>query len=41
MSIDFEEVKGKIRGPTVSIVAPFKDNNELNTEAVMIDMERI
>jgi len=34
MSIDFEEVKGKIRGPTVSIVAPFKDSNELNIEAV-------
>ena len=34
MSIDFEEIKGKIRGPTVSIVAPFKDSNELNIEAV-------
>jgi len=34
MSIDLEDIKGKIRGPTVSIVAPFKDSNELNTEAV-------
>jgi len=34
MSIDFEDIKGKIRGPSVSIVAPFKDSNELNTEAV-------
>ncbi len=32
--IDFEDIKGKIRGPSVSIVAPFKDSNELNTEAV-------
>ena len=34
MAVDFEEVKAKIRGPSVSITAPFKDNNELNTEAV-------
>ena len=32
--IDFEEIKGKIRGPSVSIVTPFTDSNELNTEAV-------
>jgi len=32
--VDFEDIKGKIRGPTVSIAAPFKDSNELNIEAV-------
>ncbi len=34
MGIDFEEIKGKIGGPCVSIVAPFKDSNELNVEAL-------
>ncbi len=34
MSIDFEEIKGKIRGPTVLMMAPFKDNYELNIEAL-------
>ncbi len=34
MGIDFEDIKGKIRGPSVSIVTPFTDSNELNTEAV-------
>ncbi len=30
--IDLEEVKGKIRGPTVLMMAPFKDSYELNIE---------
>ena len=32
--IDFEEVKGKIRGPSVLMMAPFKDNYELKIEAL-------
>ncbi len=32
--IDFEDVKRKIRGPTVIMMAPFKDNYELNIEAL-------
>ena len=32
--IDFEEVKGKIRGPSVIVMAPFKENYELNIEAL-------
>jgi len=31
--IDLEEIKAKIRGPSVSIAAPLKDNDELNKEA--------
>jgi len=38
MSIDFEDLKGKIRGPTVLMMAPFKDNDELNIEAVKESM---
>jgi len=34
MSIDLEEIKGIIRGPTVSVKVPFNDNNELNVEAL-------
>ena len=32
--VDFEEIKRRIRGPSVSITAPFNDSNELNVEAV-------
>ncbi len=32
--IDLEEVKGKIRGPSVLVMAPFKDNYDLNIEAL-------
>ena len=32
--IDLEEVKEKIRGPQVLMMAPFKDNYELNIEAL-------
>ncbi len=34
MSVDFEEVKEKIRGPTMLVVAPFNDSYELNIEAL-------
>jgi len=34
MSIDLEEIKGKIRGPSVIAMAPFKDNYEVNIEAL-------
>ncbi len=34
MNIDFEDLKGKIRGPSVIMMAPFKDNYELNIEAL-------
>ncbi len=32
--IDLEDVKRKIRGPSVLVMAPFKDNYELNIEAL-------
>ncbi len=34
MSIDFEDVKGRIRGPSVIVMASFRDNYELNIEAL-------
>ena len=34
MEIDFEDIKGKIRGPSVLVMAPFKDNYDLNIEAL-------
>jgi len=34
MSIDFEDLKGKIRGPTVVVSTPFNDSYELNIEAL-------
>jgi len=34
MGIDFEDVKGKMSGPCVSFMAPFKDSLELNIEAL-------
>ncbi len=34
MSIDFEDLKGKIRGPTMLVMAPFNDSYELNIEAL-------
>ncbi len=34
MGIDFEELKGKLREPTVLVMAPFKDNLELNIAAL-------
>ncbi len=32
--MDFEEIKGKIRGPSILGIAPFNDNYELNIEAL-------
>ncbi len=34
MSIDFEDLKGRIRGPTMLVMAPFNDSLELNIEAL-------
>ena len=34
MNIDYEDLKGKIRGPSVLGMAPFKDNYGLNIEAL-------
>ena len=34
MGIDFEDVKGKLRGPSVLVMTPFKDSLELNIEAL-------
>ncbi len=34
MSVDFEDLKGKIRGPTVVVSTPFNDSYELNIEAL-------
>ena len=34
MGIDFEDIKGKIRGSSVLVMAPFKDSYELNIEAL-------
>jgi len=34
MGIDFEDLKRKIRGPSVLMMAPFKDSYELNIEAL-------
>ena len=34
MSVDFAELKEKIRGPTMLVVAPFYDNYELNIAAL-------
>ncbi len=34
MGIDFEDLKGKLRGPSLLMMTPFKDNYELNIEAL-------
>jgi len=34
MSIDFEDLKRKLRGPSVLVMTPFKDSLELNIEAL-------
>ncbi len=41
MGIDFEDLKGKIRGPSVLVMAPFKDNYELNIEALKENIQFI
>lgn len=41
MTIDFEELKSKIRGPSVIMMAPFKDNFELDIEALQDNIQFI
>jgi len=41
MSIDREEIKGLIRGPSVIMMLPFKDNYELNIEALKENIQFI
>lgn len=41
MSMDFEDLKEKIKGPTVLAMVPFKDNDELNIEALQENIEFI
>lgn len=39
--VDFEELKGKIRGPAVLVMAPFAGNDELNVEALQDNIQFI
>jgi len=41
MDIDYEEIKRKIVGPSVLVMAPFKDNYELNIEALKENIQYI